>query len=91
MGKKHKHKGQRKNYTIIGRVNCRCGKEVDLRELNQPTKKQLERAYYWTQWAYCYHCGDYNRQDEFKVWNKNAKAEAVKAKEETDAFFRGIC
>lgn len=59
---------RKKNYDIIGKINCqRCNTVIKLRELTEPTSKQKKNGGYWTQWAYCYKCGDFNRDDNFKV------------------------
>ena len=61
-------KNKTKNYEIIGKINCqRCNTVIKLRELKEPTAKQEKNGGYWTQWAYCYSCGDFNRDDMFKV------------------------
>ena len=61
-------KNKTKNYEIIGKINCQgCNTVIKLRELKEPTAKQEKNGGYWTQWAYCYKCGDFNRDDNFKV------------------------
>ena len=74
---------KKKNFTIIGRINCEsCGKECDLKEITQPTAKQLKQAYYFTEWYHCFPCGYWGREEKNKVWNKNLLGNHFKQVEE---------
>ena len=60
---------KKKNYNIIGKVNCdKCGEICDLKEIIEPTPKQLKGAYYFKEWYHC-KCGYWGREERNKVVN----------------------
>ena len=60
---------KKKNYNIIGEVNCdKCKEMCDLKEIIEPTEKQLKGAYYFKEWYVC-KCGYYGRDEINKVCN----------------------
>lgn len=64
----------KKNYVIIGQVNCeKCEALCDIKEITQPTKKQLTSYCYWREWYYCNNCGFFGREDYNKVINDPKK------------------
>jgi transcriptional regulator CtsR len=45
-------------YIVISKVNCsQCRKVIDLREVVEPTKKEVARGYYYQQVEWCDGCG----------------------------------
>lgn len=72
----------KKNNNIIGKVNCeKCNELCDLKEIKEPTEKQLRGAYYYKEWYHC-KCGFWGRDEINKVWNKNLLGNHFKQVEE---------
>lgn len=82
---------------VIGASNnhCNnCGKRLYWKSHKEITKKMSQQAYYFSKWEYCINgCKSVWFKDEFKVWNRNEKAQMVKDYEEIkqkDNFIRNL-
>jgi len=51
------------SWTVIGHINCPrvdCGKVIEEREQQTPSKLHRKAGYYWQTWSLCPHCGLYS-------------------------------
>lgn len=71
-------KKQRIEILSEGNRCVKCQQPMQRRRHREIGDKQLNKAYYFSEWDYCPACKHVQHYDKFKVFNKNDKAKRVK-------------
>ena len=92
--KPRKKKESNKVEILPSEESCKkCNQPMQRRKHRSITEKQLNKAFYYSEWDYCKPCGFLQHYDKYKVMNNNSEATYLKEKEileEQASFLRSI-
>ena len=81
-----KYMKNKRKITKIGKgKECpKCKHLMERRKHTEIGEKENKKAYYFTEWDYCWSCKHIQFYEEFKVWNNNEKSKWLKNQKELE-------